>query len=434
MSSRLAPERPALGAEEVDMEAEALRLAEYAKYKPVYYWDEVRELQAAGSSWRLLAAADIEGSEEAHFLGVMDEWALAAEVVIPPVERTIVLDPPYTPEPSPAQGSTPVLRHVRRMLIAKRKDKDQPLAEDVIVSRLDAGIIAQFVPRVDDPATIPFYYPQASAYAFGYLDSVDGAGHDTSRLVILARELTAGSTMATKKQRMVWQDLLKKLYKWTVTRRFGYQKREVHDIVVNYEAYAAKYRELKAKYALRWVEGWPEQTDPRKFVYEDIAIASWLICLWSQECGSSKRPTFADLGCGNGFLVYLLNSEGYDGYGIDQSARKIWQQYGRPVDLRAQTLEPYDFAADTDWIIGNHADELAPWIPIIAAQHSNCSFVVIPCCPHHLSGRKMAPSTAPGQSKYHAYVQYISGIIEQCGYEAEKEFLRIPSTKNVKQT
>ncbi|KAI8325301.1 DUF1613-domain-containing protein, partial [Martensiomyces pterosporus] len=226
--------------------------------------------------------------------------------------------------------------------------------------------------------------------------------------------------------------LIKRLYKWTATERFGYQKRQIHDVLVDYEAYAAKYQELKSKYAAHWVENWPEQTDPRKFVYEDIAIASWIICLCTKGGGGGKKPTFVDLGCGNGLLVSLLTEEGFSGYGVDQCSRKVWKMYGRRVDLRAETLEPFDFDADVDWIIGNHADELVPWIPIIAARSkSSPKFIIIPCCPHDLSGKKMAFATTAGQSKYHAYVQYISELMLRCGYVAEKEFLRIPSTKNV---
>jgi tRNASer (uridine44-2'-O)-methyltransferase len=96
------------------------------------------------------------------------------------------------------------------------------------------------------------------------------------------------------------------------------------------------YRALKKKYR-PWIDKWAAKTDPLKFVYEDIGkkirkeisvshcsgsrlgIAAHLICLWEIERMSQKseteykKPSFVDLGCGNGFLVYLLNSEGYPG-------------------------------------------------------------------------------------------------------------------------
>ena len=58
---------------------------------------------------------------------------------------------------------------------------------------------------------------------------------------------------------------------------------------------------------------WPENTDPLKFVYEDVAIATYLIVLWERERaekGLDGLQSFVDLGCGNGLLVHILNSEG----------------------------------------------------------------------------------------------------------------------------
>jgi hypothetical protein len=58
-------------------------------------------------------------------------------------------------------------------------------------------------------------------------------------------------------------------------------------------------------------------------------------------------------------------------------------------------------------------------------------FVVIPCCFFDLNGsRYQFPKGAP-DGKYKAYQEYICNIIEICGYELQKEILRIPSTKNV---
>jgi tRNASer (uridine44-2'-O)-methyltransferase len=77
---------------------------------------------------------------------------------------------------------------------------------------------------------------------------------------------------------------------------------------------------------------WPEQTDPLKFVYEDLAIASYLLCLWnvSQE---ETGPTFVDIGCGNGLLVHILNEEGCRGMGLDIRSRKIWALYPETTKL-----------------------------------------------------------------------------------------------------
>lgn len=53
--------------------------------------------------------------------------------------------------------------------------------------------------------------------------------------------------------------------------------------------------------------------------------------------------------------------------------------------LQVCTLTP---SADTlfpeyDWLIGNHSDELTPWLPVMAARSSfKTRFFVLPCCAH----------------------------------------------------
>lgn len=86
---------------------------------------------------------------------------------------------------------------------------------------------------------------------------------------------------------------------------------------------------------------WKETTDPLKFIYEDIAIASYLIVLWKQERKEKHLQTkqsFVDLGCGNGLLVYLLSSEGHSGIGIDIKRRKLWDDFPDYVCLKVITI------------------------------------------------------------------------------------------------
>nr|CAG8541013.1 7498_t:CDS:2 [Entrophospora candida] len=149
---------------------------------------------------------------------------------------------------------------------------------------------------------------------------------------------------------------------------------------------------------------------------------------------SAKLQTFVDLGCGNGLLTYILTSEGYDGIGIDLRKRKIWDLFiSKGAKLHVQTLQPNIITfPNHDWIIGNHADELVPWIPIISAKSSkNSKFMVIPCCFYSLSGFKYTFNNKKiTNGKYKAYQEYIKEIIEQCGFTLEYDWLRIPSTKN----
>ncbi|KAF9170138.1 tRNA methyltransferase 44 [Mortierella sp. AD011] len=233
----------------------------------------------------------------------------------------------------------------------------------------------------------------------------------------------------TDKMQYAFKELFKKLYKWGVNTTKGFTKSRVqHDVMVPKELYLETYARLKDKHAQKWVQSWPEKTDPRKFVFEDIAIASWLVALWELERKrnhdssggqQTKKQTFVDLGCGNGLLTHILNQEGHEGKGIDIASRKVWEVYGSTTHVEAQTIIPNETTFDSvDWIIGNHADELAPWIPIIAMRSKP------------LTSRYQFPKGAP-EGKYKAYQDYICSIINTCGYSLETEILRIPSTKNV---
>lgn len=103
------------------------------------------------------------------------------------------------------------------------------------------------------------------------------------------------------------------------------------------ERYNDLYTNLKIKYGKEMVKMWPENTDPLKFVYEDIAIATYLLLIWELErekLKTTEKQSFLDLGCGNGLLVHILNSEGYNGFGIDLRKRKIWDLYPSTTNLQ----------------------------------------------------------------------------------------------------
>lgn len=163
---------------------------------------------------------------------------------------------------------------------------------------------------------------------------------------------------------------MKLLIKFSIGIHNDYKKRVYHDIVLDKIRFQDKYGDLKEKHAKYWIDNWVEKTDPGKHVFEDIAIAAFLIGIWEEERQrnpSKMKQTFVDVGCGNGFLVHLLNQEGYTGYGVDISRRKSWTSF-EGSDLRQECIIPSECVYDVDWVIGNHPDELTLWIPIIAAR------------------------------------------------------------------
>ncbi|KAG8453449.1 hypothetical protein GDO86_000179 [Hymenochirus boettgeri] len=227
-------------------------------------------------------------------------------------------------------------------------------------------------------------------------------------------------------------ELLSKLAKWSTEDKKSEFKNTLSLIAV--DKYSRLYQSLKEKYK-DMVKVWPEVTDPEKFVYEDVAIATYLLILWERERDQkhlAKKQSFVDLGCGNGLLVHILINEGHSGRGIDVRKRKIWEMYGPQTILQESAILPNDdfLFPDTDWIIGNHSDELTPWLPVIAARSSySCCYFVLPCCFFNFYGKYNRKSSK--KTQYREYLDFVKEVGHRCGFNVEEDCLRIPSTKRV---
>lgn len=227
-------------------------------------------------------------------------------------------------------------------------------------------------------------------------------------------------------------DLLPKLIRWATESKSSEFRSTLSLLPV--EKYSLMYQQLKEKYK-NMVKVWPEVTDPEKFVFEDVAIATYLLVLWCEEREEKSLPakqSFVDLGCGNGLLVHILINEGHPGKGIDVRKRKIWDMYGPQTLLEEKAITPSEcfLFPDTDWLIGNHSDELTPWIPVIAARSSySCRYFVLPCCFFDFYGKYQRRQCK--KSQYKEYIDFISEVSQVSGFDTEEDCLRIPSTKRV---
>ncbi|KAI0297122.1 hypothetical protein BC826DRAFT_174962 [Russula brevipes] len=229
---------------------------------------------------------------------------------------------------------------------------------------------------------------------------------------------------------------------------------------------------------------------------------------------------FVDLGCGNGLLTHILISEGYAGHGIDLRARTSWAHYPRTTRSRlvVRALDPTlpasapsnagplpaeqdqdqeqqqqcgphpgasgtTAAADEDdhsgnaepdtglspdldladllpegcFLIGNHADELTPWMAPLATRSRASGYLSIPCCAWALDARFERSRDVPlcavdagtlnlgggagagggegagssgASSSYSLYRVWLAALSVHCGWAVEVEVLRIPSTRN----
>ncbi|XP_076434847.1 putative tRNA (uracil-O(2)-)-methyltransferase [Babylonia areolata] len=271
------------------------------------------------------------------------------------------------------------------------------------------------------------------AYCFTFLQQDDG--NSTIQLSCSRPQPQESGRTPHAHSSLPWlrDTLAPKLQRWTQQSNLSTAIRSLR--LVGVDRYAKLYSELKDKYGAELVKNWTESTDPQKFVYEDIGIAAYLLLIWEEDRqGSSekKKQSFVDLGCGNGLLVYILTKEGHPGLGIDLRKRNIWNSFGSDVKLEERSITPSadNLFPEFDWIIGNHSDELTPWIPVIAARSSyTCSYFVLPCCLHDFNCR--FNNKVKGESNYRSYLTYVGQVGEACGFRVEEDTLRIPSTKRV---
>ncbi|XP_022361598.1 probable tRNA (uracil-O(2)-)-methyltransferase isoform X2 [Enhydra lutris kenyoni] len=192
------------------------------------------------------------------------------------------------------------------------------------------------------------------------------------------------------------EELLARLARWSVESKKSGFKSTLS--LISIIKYSKMYQMLKEKYK-DMVKVWPEVTDPEKFVYEDVAIAAYLL---------------------------------HPGRGIDVRRRKIWDMYGPQTCLEEGAITPSDktLFPDVDWLIGNHSDELTPWVPVIAARSSyGCRFFVLPCCFFDFTGKYSRRQSR--KTQYREYLDFITEVGLTCGFHVEEDCLRIPSTKRV---
>lgn len=376
-------------------------------------------------------------------------------------------------------------RTIVRRLIPRNTLRDKPLdqtcliyqsvsnhkGEDDDVVIPEESTLVVYLPHVAHGSEMPFYHPVVKGIAFLH----DWAPAESSGTISISYLFfNEAEDRSTVKLTRTALRLLEVIHKHGKGRLAGYQKRVHHDQILPQARVQNTYAQLKQKYARELIESWAETTDPEKHVFEDLCIAAFLVELWADMYGPGRPgrrgrqtpfPGFVDIGCGNGLLVYILNREGFRGWGFDARARKSWATYntkliapsgGEEDTLQERVLlptpvsdrelaHPKEYIAlphnrihngrfpKGTFIISNHADELTPWTPVLATL-SECPFIAIPCCSHNLAGERYRAPPPKDKSKadsaYSSLVAWVADIATDCGWEVEQEMLRIPSTRN----
>lgn len=415
---------------------------------------------------------DISGSEPKLLDSLSEDFE-----VTDPEAKTIRIDD-YEIRQAPfsnALGLASTYEIVRR-IIPRNPYKDAIMNQTCLLmnssQKYPNTSLVVYTPHIDAEDECPFYIPHVKTVGIllhdGYLSVHYIPFQDTESL----RDETQ------RVVRTAWR-LLQTSYKHSMGVMQGYEKRVNHDQVVDKVKFQDRYITLKKKYSRFLVDNWAESTDPKKHVFEDVAIAAFLIELWYQMYGEDyvKKMQFRDLGCGNGVLCYILLNEGIKGMGIDARHRKSWSIYPADIQLclKEQVIVPSillrphpevkkrnehlehngamfsvkvaheliapativytsadllkspqvnvtEFPSDT-FIIGNHSDELTCWIPLLGYP-----FMVIPCCSHNFSGARVRfpvrkstkeASSSAGSSSKVGNSTY-AGLVDHVEYIASK--------------
>lgn len=372
-------------------------------------------------------------------------------------------------------------RRIVRNILPRRPNLDKNLEQVCVIYMDDESKegIATLTPILNNKSAeeIPYYHPKVQSLAFHFCKNDDETTITRLYIIPFAEEQTFNAITSPQSRlsrtALALLDLQSRLAFGVEN---GYKKRVEHDLIVDRKEYQELYMQLRERHASFLMQTWCESTDPGKHVFEDLGIVTFIILLWRTMFPQTngKPPAYVDVGCGNGLLVYLLSKEGFSGYGVDVQARKSWDHYrncSSEVDLRAESIDPPAMCSGTttrdsfpegSFLIGNHADELTSWLPLMAHCTPNCSGLInIPCCRFDLDGTISSRSKYPidekeietivgkqnhtktmqeiqrgpfaeadTTSRNIAYLRYVSHLHLHAGWQLEKEALRIPSTKN----
>lgn len=421
-------------------------------------------------------------------------------------------------------GATPD-RVVIRRLIPRNSNLDRALDQKCLVYHhqlqgFATAYAVVYLPRARDEADIPWYHPPVKGLAYLYRNKAQGFQPTDGQANLSLYFLPFNDPPDRTPERLhrTFISLLNtfiRLSKNSSPPTTNPSTSEdptfrstapsaLKDTIIPQHLVQNTYSRLKQTYASDLIARWVESTEPSKHVFEDLSIAAFLIELWKLMYRDRPCLRFVDVACGNGVLVYILLKEGYQGWGFDARRRKTWDILGIDNNVEKRICIPRPFVTALDltvenalpgvkvhngifpketFIISNHADELTPWTPLLAAMSSPedpLPFLAIPCCSHALSGVKhrytpkdsylptdtlrtdhspsngtttsvddaepqpsagdlkslrsrkaKAASHTDDKSMYACLTKKVVALAEEVGFDVEMTLMRIPSTRNI---
>ncbi|KIW98505.1 uncharacterized protein Z519_00166 [Cladophialophora bantiana CBS 173.52] len=365
-----------------------------------------------------------------------ESFYLEAAGVLRSDDKAVTRDEPEPVSSAPVFQSAILQRKILRKLIPRKPQLDRSLDQWCYIYKLiegtddGSGCIVVYEPQVDTEADMPWYHPPVKSVAYlrkekgtettlsvhflPFSTSPDPLPSRTQRTFVSLLQTFLRLAKNPAGEKMVVEDSRRMMDGKALT-TLSLAPSALKDTILPQHTVQDTYTRLKERHAHDLISRWAEKTEPSKHVFEDLAIAAFVIELWNQMYPKADAfPGFVDIACGNGVLTYVLVKEGYQGRGFDVRRRTTWDVLEMDDYLDEMVCIPQPFLDHVGaeeinglqeagtrihngifkpgtFIISNHADELTPWTPLLATLSSPDSplpFLAIPCCSHALSGAK----------------------------------------------
>ncbi|XBW36468.1 hypothetical protein QEN19_002046 [Hanseniaspora menglaensis] len=255
-----------------------------------------------------------------------------------------------------------LLKGYVRRIFPRNPFKDEVINQTCLIlenKKNSNDILVQYTPHNEKQKRRPFYIPSVKSVAINFTPKKISCLY----LPLNSKQVSEEFNDPVSRLIRTSKKLLETAVKHSIGCKTGYVKQSQHDKIVPKVKFQDRYLLLKQKYGKFLFENWCEVTDPQKHVFEEIAVAAFLIELWILKYGEktvydNTKFEFKDLGCGNGTLIYVLIMEGISGEGIDARERKSWKSdflYPQNVKdkLRCQLIVPNLCLNRSEYLVPN---------------------------------------------------------------------------------
>jgi len=184
-----------------------------------------------------------------------------------------------------------VCRVIRRTLVPRRPGRDggvEQLCTFYSSGLHDADPSCLIITPLTDNAELPYYHPAVHHLAIRFNDAslrVEAVPLPSAFPITLESRLYRTST-----------SLLDNVHRYCWGTITSWEKRVNHDILVARDAFQDLYLVMRQRHQTL-VGEWLEETDPQKHVFEELAIACYLMLLWKNDSvysppnpGSESQP------------------------------------------------------------------------------------------------------------------------------------------------